>query len=295
MSSLIGIFADVLLPVGAIVGLGFVIGGRWLLDMRTLSALAFRILGPAFVFRLFSESADLDLSFGAMAVASVGSMLVVWFVMRVVFRSGLEDRMAATFGNVGNLGFPIVLFALGESALPAAGVHFLAVTVVALFMGISSAARHRSGGLREAAVRILTTPMVIAGPLAAVVAVSGYEVPLAVSRSVSLLADAMIPVMLLVLGMQLAESKGQFSFARLSLVTVMKLVLVPLVYMAIARAVGLTGVERDSGLLLAAMPTAVIVGLVSVEFDLETESVTGAILVTSLVSIVSVGVLIRFL
>ena len=57
MTRLVGIFVDVLGPVGIIVGLGYFIGRRWSLDMRSLSTLAFRVLGPAFVFRLFLESA----------------------------------------------------------------------------------------------------------------------------------------------------------------------------------------------------------------------------------------------
>ena len=295
MTRLIEIFVDVLGPVAAIVGLGFFAGKKWDLDVPTISTLAFRVLGPAFMFRLFLDSSLSNQPVAAMVSASIGSILVVWVGMRLVFRSGLEDRMAATFGNVGNLGFPIVLFALGEQALPSAGIHFLSVTVVALFMGIASAARQRAGGIFGAVRRVLSTPIVVAAPIAGLVRWSSLDVPLSATRAIGLLADAMIPVMLVVLGMQLAGASRRFHLGRLSRVTVIKLLVVPAVYLAIAQIVGLTGIERDSGLLLAAMPTAVLVGLVSMEFDLETEAVTASILVTSLVSVLSLGALIRFL
>lgn len=295
MSQLIGIFVDVLGPVAAIVGIGFFAGKKWAMDVPTISTLALRVLGPAFMFRLFLDASLTNQPIVAMVSSSVGAILVVWFGMRLVFRSQLEDRMAATFGNVGNLGFPIVLFALGEQALPSAGIHFLSVTVVALFMGIASAAQQRSGGIVAAVKRVLTTPIVVAAPLAGLVRWIGFDLPLSATRAVELLADAMIPVMLVVLGMQLAGASHSFQLGRLTKVTAIKLLLVPAAYLAIAQLVGLTGLERDSGLLLAAMPTAVLVGLVSMEFDLETEAVTASILVTSVISMLTLGVLIRFL
>lgn len=143
--------------------------------------------------------------------------------------------------------------------------------------------------------RVLTTPIVVAAPLAGLVRWIGFDLPLSATRAVELLADAMIPVMLVVLGMQLAGASHSFQLGRLTKVTAIKLLLVPAAYLAIAQLVGLTGLERDSGLLLAAMPTAVLVGLVSMEFDLETEAVTASILVTSVISMLTLGVLIRFL
>ncbi len=200
-------------------------------------------------------------------------------------------------GNVGNLGFPIVLFALGEVALAPAAVHFVATTLCLFGFGVTAGAHLRSGNALGALRRVLTTPAILAVPIGFAVAAAEWNLPLptAPQRLVDLLADAMIPVMLLTLGMQLASSRLTAGWRRLGLIAVVKLVLSPLVFVVVAAGLDLTGVARDSGLLLAAMPTAVLVALIGVEFDLEAEAASAAILLSSVAALPTLSVLITLL
>ena len=297
---LLRIFVDVLVPVALVVLAGYAAARRWGLDHRPLGTLAYWLLAPAFIFRLLSDPSAFDGPVLAMLASSFSTVLIGWIGMRVFLFRATPDRrvidtMASTFGNVGNLGFPIVLFALGEAALAPAAIHFLAVTVGSFVMGVSASARLRSRGISQAAVRVVTTPAIAAAPLAFLVAGLDLSVPTVAARSIGLLADAMIPVMLLTLGMQLASSSLSAGWSRIGLITAMKLVVAPLVFVLVASALGLEGMFFDSGLLLAAMPSAVLVGLISVEFDLETEVATAAILATSLLSFPTLALIIRLL
>ena len=59
--------------------------------------------------------------------------------------------------------------------------------------------------------------------------------------------------------------------------------------------IGLEGLARDAGIVQAAMPTAVLVGLISIEFDLETEVASAAILLTSALAIGTLSVVLALL
>ncbi len=298
MLELLRIFMNVLVPVFAVVAVGGFAAWRWDLDYRPLSNIGYRLLAPAFIFRLLSDPAGVDGPVFAMVIASFGTVVLVWLGFTLAtYRTNREQRvldsLAASFGNVGNLGFPIVLFALGEDALPAAGVHFLSITVGAFFLGIVTAARLRSGSAAEAVRRVVTTPAIAVTPFAVLAARTGGQLPLAITRFVDLLADAMIPVMLITLGMQLAHAAPAIRWGRVVGVAGAKLLGAPLVYLGLSALVSLGGEARDAGLLLAAMPTAVLVGLISLEYDLETEAATTVILAGSLASLLTLAIVLR--
>ena len=295
MLDLFRIFADVLFPVFGIAAIGFVAARRWRIPYEALSTIAYRILTPAFIFRILSDPAGFDGPIAKMMATSLGTVVVVWALMTLRLRrqSGERrtlDAMASTFGNVGNLGFPIVLFGLGERSLAPASIHFLSVTIGAFVIGVSMAARLRSGTVGDAIKRVALTPAIAVTPFALVASRAEWAPPEALARLIGLLADAMIPVMLLTLGIQLASSRLAAGWRRLGFITVAKLVVSPTVFLAVAALIGLEGVAHDSGFVLAAMPTAVLVGLIGLEFDLETEVASAAILVTSVVAMGTLSV-----
>ncbi len=296
MPELIRIFVDVLVPVFGVAAVGYGTARLAGLDHRPVGTLAYWLLVPAFIFRTLSDPAALEGPVVKMLLATVITISTVWVVMSWLLRRQpgerrVVDTMAASLGNVGNLGFPIVLFALGEAALPAAVIHFLATTVCIFGYGVTAAARLRAGSPIVAVKRVVTTPAIIAMPLGFMMAAAEWTLPTAPSRMIGLLADAMIPVMLLALGMQLASARLAAGVRRLGLISLAKLAVSPAVFAGVAALLDLRGFARDTGLLMAAMPTAVLVALIGIEFELEAEVATAAILLNSLVALGTLSVL----
>ena len=295
MPELLRIFIDVLVPVFGVAGAGYVAARITKLDHRPLGTLAYWLLAPAFIFSVLSDPTALDGPVVQMVASSIITVSVVWGVVWFGLRKASGDRkvidaMSSAMGNVGNLGFPVVLFALGEAALTAAAIHFLAATTCIFGFGVTASSRLRSGSALTAVRRVFTTPAILAVPAAFIMAATESTMPTAPDRFIGLLADAMIPVMLLTLGIQLASSHIAAGWRRLGTITIAKLVVSPLVFLAVAALIGLEGIPRDSGLVLAAMPTAVLVGLIGLEFDLETEVASAAILVTSVAAMGTLSV-----
>lgn len=294
--SLVTVLFEVLAPVAVLVLLGAVAGPRLAVDSGSLSRLAYWVFGPAFVFGLLAE-ADLERSVVlGLVVAAVAGMMAALLVTvgwaRLTgagYETGAAMGMTSIWGNVGNAGLAIVAFALGEDALPVAGVLMVTINLTSLVLGVGLA-QARTASIRAAVLRGLSAPMTIAGGVALVINLLGLDVPLLADRSIGLLAQALIPVMLFGLGLQLVDAGRPRWANELGVVAAAKLAVAPAVAAAVAVAVGLEGDARAAVVIQSAMPPAVFCAVVAAENDLLPDRVTAAVVATTILSLVSLPV-----
>lgn len=74
-----------------------------------------------------------------------------------------------------------------------------------------------------------------------------------------------------------------------------RLVAGPVLAAALAVAFGLGGVERDAGIIHASTPTAVFAAIIALEYDLLPKFVTAAVLLSTLLSLVTMTVVLALL
>jgi malate permease and related proteins len=197
------------------------------------------------------------------------------------------------FGNVGNFGIPIIQFALGDEGLLPAAVYFLACVLISFIIGVGAAKWSKRGSLTDILV-VWRTPALLALPPALLFNWSGVDVPL-LSRSVSLLAGALIPVMLVTLGVQLSDTglpRLNFDMVASSGV---KLLVGPALAFVLAAPFAIEGVARDAGVLQAAMPAAVFASIIAFENDVIPTFVTTSVLFSTLASLVTLTVVLALL
>jgi len=297
MSELISVFFSVILPVFAIVLLGYLLGGRLELEARTLTRSAYYVFVPAFIFQAISGAAT---SLGTTAkmllfivAAHLLSALAAGGIARLLGRSReviAAFVMIAVFGNVGNYGLAVIRFRLGDGAVAPATIYFVAITITAFVVCVTAAGWAR-GGHRGALAGLLRTPALWAVPPALLVANTGLELPLMLSRMIGLLADAMIPVMLFALGLQLLEQKRLHLSVDVFTASAARLLLAPLLATIVAQPLQLEHITYASGILQAGMPTAVLVAIISKENDIVPDFVASVVLVTTLASLVTLTVI----
>jgi hypothetical protein len=198
--------------------------------------------------------------------------------------------MLSVFGNVGNYGLALVTFRLGDAALAPATIYFIVILITSFVVCVGVAAWTRGGGLSAIASVFKTPALVVAVP-AALISAGGVEVPLLVSRTVHLLGGAMIPTMLFVLGVQLAEAKALRPNADTAVVSALRLVGAPAVAWLLAAPFGVYGLERAAGILQTGMPPAILVAIIATEYDIEPRFVTAAVLFSTLLSLPTLTVL----
>ncbi len=292
---LISVFLNVLAPVFIILGLAYAVTRQLRLESRTLSRLAYYVLTPAFVFQVIS-TARIELGLAARMVVFitlvyVGSVVLAFAVARLLRCSRqmtISYMMIASFGNVGNFGLPISQFAQGNAALLPATLYFLANLVFALVLCVMLANAGR-GRLVHALGRVASTPALLALIPALVVNVTGVQVPTVIARPIELLAAAMIPAMLIALGVQFANA-GIPRFNRDMLAAAgVRLISGPLLAFALAEGFGLPALERNVGILQASMPAAVLVSIIAMENDIVPEFTTAAVLFSNLASVATLS------
>jgi hypothetical protein len=123
----------------------------------------------------------------------------------------------------------------------------------------------------------------------------GIRWPGAVVAPITLLSDAAVPMMILVLGMQLERASRPERPGVVAVAVLVSLVLTPLAAMGIAHLVGLEGAAFKAGVLQTSMPTAVITTILAVEFDAVPDFVTSVVFVSTLLSPLTVTLMIAYL
>ena len=295
MAELIPIFRDILLPVFILVTIGVAIGRRMNLEPTSLSKVAYYLLAPAFIFDILRR-ADIETSvITQMIVVMTLTTLIVALLAVLAGRLlhwGYSVTAAAVliavYGNVGNFGIPVVAFAFGDSALPLAGVSFLIINVAAFGIGVTAATWKKSSPARAIGTA-LTTPALLVVPFAMALNTTNTDLPLFADRAIGLMADAMIAVMLITLGLQLAAMDRPVFDTKVWVTTALRLVAAPVVAAVIVTFVGLEGDPGGVVILQSAMPAAVFTALIAIEHDLVPDFVTTTVLTSTLASAVTLS------
>ena len=297
MPELFSVFSNVILPVFGIVMLGYLLGGRLELQARTLTRVAYYIFVPAFIFKAISGSqVPLDNAMKMIGFIILTHLLAVFIAGGIGKALGKSREMIAafvmiaSFGNVGNYGLAVIGFRFGEVALAPATIYFVAITICALIICVG-AAGWAHGGSKGALWGVSKTPALWATVPALIVSTGDLTMPLMLSRMIGLLADAMIPVMLFALGLQLLEQRKVTLNSDVFLASGIRLLLVPIIAVTVAIPFGLSSIENAAAILQAGMPTAILVAIIAKENDIVPDFVTSVVVVSTLASLVTLTLL----
>jgi predicted permease len=301
LTHLLQLFVDNLLPIIIVASIGFMLRRFLHLDPRPLSRTVFYASTPALVFTLLARTAiqphDILRMMGFAVTIMAGVGLLSWVTARLLKLDPPSMSaliLAATFMNAGNYGMSLNHFALGEEGLAQATLFFLASSMSVNSVGIYIATLGRLPPSR-ALLGLAKFPAIYAIPLALAVRFAGLELPMAVWRPVDLLANTAVPLMLLLLGMQMAHEVSSNRRDLLWLATGFRMLVSPLLAWILLPVFGLSGVARQAGLLEAAMPTAVLSSIIAFEFDAHPALVTRVVLLTTLLSPLTITPLLALL
>jgi malate permease and related proteins len=300
IAALASILVNIILPIILVAGAGFVLARSFSMDARQLSRTMLYFFTPALIFgSAYRTTLSREyISIAAFALAITGLMGVVTWVMIRVMR---YDRVTASgfalgvlFTNAGNYGLPLILFAYGQDGLVRAALYFTVSAILCQTLAIFIAARGRASA-RDALANVMKMPMVYAVTAGLLFNLAGVSVPDPLMKAVDLASGAAVPVMLVILGIELARATVESDRGTIGLATFAKLVLTTVVAFPLAALMGLDGVSRAVCIIEASMPTAVMASIVAVEFDARPKLVTGVVFSSTVLSIVSLTILLGIL
>ena len=295
------IFIQVVLPVLLIFLSGYGIQKWKRLDIKPLSTVAIYILTPMLVFQTFYR-AELNKQYAIMVLFSILLLVALIIVNKIYCKIRKHDTsvesgliLSTAFMNAGNYGAPIVLFAYGDTGF-AYAVSFLVLQAIIMnFFGIYYAARGKAG-IKFALKAVFEMPPTYAVLLALILNVSGIKVPENILSAVDLVGPATIPLVMVILGMQLAEIKlTNMEWDKISFGVMTRLFLSPLIAFGIILLIPMDPILQKVLILSAAMPSAATTVLYAVQYETEPDLVSSVTLITTIVSIFSITFLLILL
>lgn len=301
MRAAIDVLWQVLIPIFLTAGTGYLLARRLHVSPQGLSRAAFYIFTPCLLFDKFSHSTlSTDemgrlAAFALLTIASSG--LIAWTIARLASFdrvTGAAFVLCAIAGNTGNYGLPANQFAFGDAALEPAVIYYAVSTLVLSTAGVYVAASGRRSA-RQALRNVLVVPLAYAGIAGLLVWATGIALPLPFERFVNLAGQAAIPVMLVILGMQLAAVRLRDNLGPISVAAATKLISGPLLGIFFAGLLGLSGISRQAAIVEASMPTAVMATVLATEYDAAPRFTAGVVLVSTLASLVTITLVLTFL
>lgn len=256
--------------IAAIISVGWFIARIGLLGAgadTVLSRLSFFVLTPALLLTVLADSEPsrllsplVPISF----IAATVSFLIAALIARVIWKRDAAQTtivaLASGYVNANNIGLPIALYVLGDTAL-AAPVILVNLTIFApIALAILDVSTSGQSSVRRILLQPIRNPILIASAVGVLIAAFEVPVPAAVLEPFRLVGAAAVPVMLILFGLSLhgarvlAPGSGRRDVL---LASALKLVVMP----AVAWAVGTFVFALDPAALfavvvLAALPAA---------------------------------------
>jgi len=307
---LVTVILNALVPIAFVILLGFAAGKLGCLkaeSSKVLAILALEFCLPSLLLYATATMPTAEFEKGRFFLGITLGLLAVYLlalaVAKTVFR--METAPAAlqalctAFPNMAFMGVPLMLAVVGNQAVLSVVVGnlissfvLLPITLTLLEAGRSQHPGRSSGAvLRSALLSALRKPLVWLPLLGIIFAFTGIALPDTGLKSLQLIGNATSGVALFAMGLVLSSERLNLGVRVLTNVA-MKNLLQPAIMALLAVLLGVTGVYRREMILLGALPTASMTAMFAVSYDVYTEEATATILLSTVLSIGTLGAVI---
>ena len=302
--------AGLALPFFGLIFLGFFAGRIWQRaesELAWLNIFVIYFALPAMFFQLISKTPIEELanfSFVFATALATYTAFAIAFAFAVVRNGGniaeaTVQGLVGGYGNIGYMGPPLALVALGPAATVPTALIFcfdiaLVFTLAPLMMALAgSSGRSFAGTLLEIPRKVLLHPFILS--TLAGVAGAAFELrpPEPIERLLDNLSAAAAPCALFALGVTVASRSLKRVEAELPFLLLVKLVVHPALAFAVLMLIG--GFDRvwiQTAVLMASLPPAATIYIIATQYQAYVLRGSSAVLVGTLVSVFTVtGVL----
>ena len=298
------IFNQSILPIFIIALIAFVFKKVSRPDIKQIAGPALQVFVPILVFdsltrfdfaisRLVQPFAFMVLLTAALiALAALAARL-----LRLEPGQRISFILAASMINIGNFGLPLIYFTFGQEAEAYSVIVFIIFNIplstVAIYL---SSDKTR---IREVLADISRIPIFHAFLAALVFCHFNWSLPEGLAKGVHLLAQGAIPLIIFILGLQLADIslKGrvrEFMLA-IAVAVCIRLLLSPVIAQALLSWLPLTQLEHKVALVQTSGPSALLPLMYAIRFNRSPDLLAAIILLTTLLSGLTLPAIIRML
>lgn len=289
----------IVLPVFLVFGIGYISQKLLNMDIKSISAMALYILLPILTFDTFYRN-ELTVDYLYLFIFSIiitiiliGITVLAGWLMKSTKEDISAILLGALFPNSGNYGAPVMLFALGAVAFDYAIVlmvlHGFIISTVGIF--IASFGGGATISVKDAIISIFRIPVIygaIAGVFFQLVNITIDE---KLMEIIQMTGNASIPVVMLILGMQLAQIKKEnFELRNINAVVIIRMIISPVVAMILVMFMPVDETMKMVFIILNAMPVAANSTMLAVQFNVKPNLVSFSTLVTTLLSLLTIPI-----
>lgn len=309
-----GHIVSTLLPVFAVLGIGYLLARKAFLSrsfLNELNRLVYYVALPALIIHELATAESLSLSVLRSFLIFAGATLIVAGAGFLAARSlGLRRWQYGTLiqasfrGNLAFIGIPVLIYALRDlspdrtSAIVAEAIFIFAPTMVLynilsviLLVG-SREDGGNEGNLGRSLRNIGSNPLILAALAGIILFLLPFRLPLALTDTLEFMGRIAAPAALICVGgaMALVSMEGRYRSALVA--SVLKTGLTPLVVYLISMPFDLPADTRLILMVYSACPTAVASYVMSKEMYGDEAMASGTIVISTLVSMISLGVVV---
>lgn len=284
---------EIVAPVGLLGSIGFI----WVRTgheyrMEFITRLSMTLSVPALIFTALMKTTIDPSALTALTLASIAAYLVLsgvfWVLLRVGRLSQRTFLAPMIFGNTGNVGLPLALFAFGEAGFAYAVVVFAVMAIFSFTAGVWLV----SGG--GTPLRALKEPVTWATLLGALFLWQGWHTPTWLTNALSLLGQIAIPVMLITLGVAVARLNAGH-LGKAFLLSMMRAAVCAGVAVAVGLWLELEPVAFAVLVLQVTTPVAVTSYMLAEKYGADSDAVAGLVIASTILSVVSLPLTLAFL
>ncbi len=274
-------------------GIGIILQKKYHFDVKIFSKLLFSIYIPVLV---FIELYRINISFSVLSDIILFILILYSILTFIVFINikmrKIEPKKIPTifnsvlFYNSGNYGIPLILLVFPGNSLAFSTqvIIVLVQTLLPFTLGMLTI-NSKKKSKQELCIELLNLPVVYAVLLGLAFHLTGIPLPQPIIQPLDYIVDGFIALALLTLGIQLGNINWKFNVGQIFYVNGMRLILSPLIAFFIVYSMDLSGVVAQVLIISSAVPTALNVVLLEIEYDNEPEFSSQIVLSSTIFSV----------
>ncbi|MBU3113224.1 AEC family transporter [Clostridium lacusfryxellense] len=295
MNYFIYILLNILLPIFIQIFLGYIIKKVTNFNNKPLAVIQLYIIIPALLF-VSMYNAKIDRSI-AIKISLHSIMIFILLYILSVIISKIFKYNKTTSSSFSN---SICLYNSGNFCLPLVQILYnnpIAVSVQIVIMTVQSIVTNTVGiysvsagkkNVKQGIVEIMKVPMIYCIVLALLLRGMEINVAKPILNALNSLGSAMVPVALISLGAQLAETKYSFKMPKVYFSNFIRLVISPILAYGLVLLLGLKGMAAEIAVISSSAPTAVNAVLLAIQYDSDPEFASQAVFFSTIISSISV-------
>ncbi len=297
MQYFVFILLNVITPIFIQIFAGFLLKKFVKFNIDSIATVQLYILIPALLFsKMYSSNINLAIVIKLLIHSLVLFIVLYLLCILIIKIFKFKNQESSVFIN------SIILYNSGNYCIPLVQLLYnnpLALSFQMLIMMTQNIITNTIGifisntsekNIKKAIMEVLKVPMIYSIILAVFLKVSGITVWKPILDATNSLGNGLVPLALLTLGAQLAETKFFIITGKVYFSTFLRLIISPILAFFLVKTIGLTGIVAEVAIISSAAPTAVNSVLLAIKYNGNKEYASQAIFISTLLSSITVSI-----